>query len=187
MPSYVYLPKRLGHFAGYDINGQYAGWLGRAYDPLSTDIRKRAADDNPFFRDCTDDELDFRLSGLEPLPELRLDRFQRREGLLAQFDAQRRQLDRTQAAQELGTLRRQALDLLTSPEIASAFDIRIRLGWLQLWCPMVCPSAAIRLTRSGSPEADLPIKNNVARTHSCASAASTLSATSRAPSRPPTS
>ena len=28
-PNYVYLPKLLGHFAGYDINGQYAGWLGQ--------------------------------------------------------------------------------------------------------------------------------------------------------------
>ncbi|MHC4879267.1 MAG: hypothetical protein ACYTGL_22660 [Planctomycetota bacterium] len=27
-PGHVYLPRLLGHVAGYDINGQYAGWLG---------------------------------------------------------------------------------------------------------------------------------------------------------------
>src|SRR5262249_38526689 len=81
-PSYVYLPKRLGHFAGYDINGQYAGWLGHAYNAVATDIRKRAADDNPFFRDCTDAELDFRLEGLTSLPEMTLDRFDLRRSLL---------------------------------------------------------------------------------------------------------
>lgn len=40
-PSYVYLPNRLGHIQGYDRSGQYAGWLGRSYNPLATEIRKR--------------------------------------------------------------------------------------------------------------------------------------------------
>ena len=59
MPDYVYLPNNLGHLQGYDRTGQYAGWLGNAYNALATDIRKRDAKDNPFFRDCTDAELIF--------------------------------------------------------------------------------------------------------------------------------
>src|SRR6516162_1547 len=52
--------------------------------------------------------------------------------------------------------------------------IRIRLRCNQVWCPMVWPSAAIRRTRSGCSEAGLPIRKNVARTHSRASSASTF-------------
>src|SRR5262249_18941343 len=52
-PSYTYLPNRLGHLQGYDRTGQYGGWLGRAYNALATDIRKRGPGDNPFHRDCT--------------------------------------------------------------------------------------------------------------------------------------
>ncbi len=43
----------------------------------------------------------------------------------------------------------------------------------QVWWPMVWPSAAIRRTSAGCSDAGLPIRKNVARTHSCASAAST--------------
>ena len=80
-PPYVYLPRLLGHFAGYDINGQYAGWLGKSYDPMATHIEKRAPDDNPYFRPCEDRELDFRLAGLAPFPHITLDRLNRRHSL----------------------------------------------------------------------------------------------------------
>lgn len=124
MPSYIYLPKRLGHFAGYDINGQYAGWLGPAYNGIATNIQKRAADDNPYFRDCTDDELDFRIQGLEPQPQLTLDRFARRESLREQFDIERRKLEFTAATRGFDSSRTQAVSLLSSPQIAEAFDLR---------------------------------------------------------------
>ena len=123
-PPYVFLPRPLGHMAGYDINGQYAGWLGKAYNPMATNIQKRDAGDNPYFRECTDDELDFRLAGLDPLPEVTLDRLDRRRGLLAQLDVQRRRLDQTLAVQNFDALRERATSLLTSPDIAQAFDIR---------------------------------------------------------------
>jgi hypothetical protein len=123
-PSYVYLPRPLGHFAGYDINGQYAGWLGTAYNPMATAIRKRDSGDNPYFRDCTDDELDFRLGGLESLPEITLDRLDRRQSLLSQFDEQRRRFDAAPAIRTYDDLQQRALALLSSPRIAEAFDIR---------------------------------------------------------------
>lgn len=123
-PPYVYLPRFLGHFAGYDINGQYAGWLGQQWDPMATAIRKRHPTDNPFFRDCSDEELDFRLAGLSPRPALTLDRLNQRQSLLEQLDAQRRSLAHARGVQSLGTHRRQALDLLMSGNVAKAFDIR---------------------------------------------------------------
>ena len=130
-PPYVYLPKPLGHFAGYDINGQYAGWLGKAYNPMSTRIGKRSANDNPFFRDCTDDELDFRLSGLDPLPGVTLDRLNRRQSLLDQLDAGRRWLDRASSVRNFSTMRRQAMNLLTSENLSRIFDIRREAGTLR--------------------------------------------------------
>lgn len=123
-PPFVYLPRPLGHFAGYDINGQYAGWLGKAWDPMATAIQKRRATDNPYFRDCTDEELDFRLSGLEPLPEVTIDRFDRRQSLLEQFETQRRSLEQSSRVQSFDARRQQALNLLTSDDIAGAFDLQ---------------------------------------------------------------
>ncbi|MCH2124477.1 MAG: DUF1501 domain-containing protein [Pirellulaceae bacterium] len=123
-PPYIYLPRLLGHFAGYDINGQYAGWLGKAWDPLATAIRKRHAGDNPYFRACTDEELDFRLAGLEPLPQVTLDRLNQRQGLLAQLDAERRRLEQTERIGNFSTRRQQAINLLMSKNVAAAFDVR---------------------------------------------------------------
>jgi hypothetical protein len=80
LPDYIYLPNRLGHLQGYDRTGQYAGWLGSAYNALATDIQKRDKDDNPYFRDCTDAELDFRIKGLVSRDEVTLERLQGRQG-----------------------------------------------------------------------------------------------------------
>ena len=123
-PPYVYLPRLLGHFAGYDINGQYAGWLGKGYNPMATHIRKRAPDDNPYFRDCTDEELNFRLAGLDPRSDLTLDRLDRRHTLLQQLDGEKRRLERASSVTDFDSLRQQAMNMLTSRDIAKAFDIR---------------------------------------------------------------
>lgn len=123
-PPYVYLPRLLGHYAGYDINGQYAGWLGAGWDPMATAIQKQHATDNPYFRDCSDEELDFRLAGLEPLPAVSLDRLNRRQSLLEQFDERRRQLEQASRVLSFNTRQQQALDLLTSGDVAQAFDLR---------------------------------------------------------------
>jgi hypothetical protein len=91
---------------------------------MATNIGKRAADDNPYFRDCTDAELDFRLAGLDPLPEITLDRLYRREGLLEEFNVQLRELEQRASLREFSSIRERALTLLTSPGIGAAFDIR---------------------------------------------------------------
>lgn len=123
-PSYVYLPNPLGHIQGYDRSGQYAGWLGRSFNPLATRIDKRDKDDNPYFRACADEELDFRIQGLEVRADLTVDRTVRRVSLLDQFDSARRQLDRVRTIEEYTRVQARAVDLVTSEKMRAAFDIR---------------------------------------------------------------
>jgi uncharacterized protein (DUF1501 family) len=143
IPSYVYLPNRLGHLETFstllDRPGQYAGWLGRGYDALATDIHKRDDKDNPYFRDCTDEELDFRIKGLANDASLTLQRLRGRRLLLEQFDDQRRQHEQGSNARRHGDLgnseqgqqaasytrfRERAFALVTSDNTRQALDIR---------------------------------------------------------------
>jgi hypothetical protein len=128
MPSAMYVPNRLGHLQTYstklDRPGQYAGWLGRGYDPLATDIRKRDSKDNPFFRACSDDELDFRIKGIAAGDGLTLDRLERRKSLLEQFDEGRRALDRSPAVDAYDQYQERALALVSSEAIRAALDVR---------------------------------------------------------------
>lgn len=123
-PDYVYLPNRLGHLQGYDRTGQYAGWLGNAYNALATDIRRKSTTDNPFFRDCSDEELDFRIKGLVSRDEVSLERLDRRSSLMQQFDRARHAVDRQRSFGGYDGLRGRALELVTSDQIRQALDIR---------------------------------------------------------------
>ena len=123
-PSFVYLPNRLGHIQGYDRSGQYAGWLGRSYNPLATNVAKRDTTDNPYFRDCTDEELTFRVEGVESHADMTLQRLAQRESLLTQFDNAQRELNQSRGVRDFGRLRERALDLVTSEKMRAAFDIR---------------------------------------------------------------
>ncbi len=127
IPSYVYLPNRLGYLQTYttrlDRPGQYAGWLGRGYDPLHTDIRKRDDKDNPFYRDCTDAELDFRIHGLAEDAGLSLRRLGGRRALLDEFDRQRRQLDGGAEVTAYDRFQQRALALVSSETTRTALDL----------------------------------------------------------------
>jgi hypothetical protein len=123
LPDYIYLPNRLGHLQGYDRTGQYAGWLGTAYNALATDIQKRNTADNPYFRDMTEAELDFRIKGLASPDAISLDRLNGRKDLLTQFDDARRTMDRLQAYENFDRLQQRALSLVTSEKMRKAFDI----------------------------------------------------------------
>ncbi len=126
LPGYMVVPNRLGRLQDqgqYVRPGEYAGWLGTQFNPLTTTIDKRNDQDNPYWRDCTDAELDFRFEGLDRVPGLNLDRLQRRSSLLAQFDSQRRFLDAGTAAQ-LDALHQRALGLATSAQTRNALNLR---------------------------------------------------------------
>src|SRR5947209_4552009 len=94
-PAYAVVPDYLGRLeqAGqYRRPGQYAGWLGRSHDPLTTVVNKRDLQDNPYWRACSDAELTFEIDGLAPPEGVTAERTGARQSLLAQFDAARKAL-----------------------------------------------------------------------------------------------
>ncbi len=127
MPGYVVVPNSLGRLQeGLVLRrpGEYAGWLGSAYEPLTTAIDKRTPTDNPYWRDCTDDELHFQIQGLAGGRELALDRLSRRRSLVQQFDSLRHALDRDATVDGYDDFEKRALALVTSGEARRALDIR---------------------------------------------------------------
>ena len=117
VPSYIYLPNRHGEIqlgGRYNRLGQYAGWLGPEYDALATRIRKRAHLDNPYFRDCTEKELQFQFRGLSLSDGVTLDRLDRRRSLLEQFEVQQQGLDGASGTASYGRHRRSALGMVRS-------------------------------------------------------------------------
>ena len=127
LPSYVCLPNWLGALqekGQYRRPGQYGGWLGSGFDPLTTDIQKKDLNDNPFWRDCSDEELGFEIQGLVKQQQLTLDRLDRRTTLLAQFDQQLRSVAGRRAVRGHDQFKQRALALVTSEQARRAFDIR---------------------------------------------------------------
>ncbi len=128
LPPYVVVPNFLGRLQEYRVQlrrpGETAGWLGRAFDPLNTRIDKRDGKDNPYFRDCGDDELNFQVQGLETRAAMTIDRLHQRSSLLAQFDDARRLAERHQNVASFDQFRQQALALVTSSRTRQALDIR---------------------------------------------------------------
>jgi hypothetical protein len=128
LPRYAVVPNYLGRLeqAGqYRRPGEYGGWLGRAYNPLTTTVNKRNLQDNPYWRACTDEELTFQIEGSAPPAEVTLDRVRGRQSLLEQFDGQRRLLDGLRRPGELDRVRQRALALVTSNRTRRALNIRL--------------------------------------------------------------
>jgi hypothetical protein len=87
--------------------GQNGGFLGQAYEPLQLgDLREGAAE----------------LRGLEPRDELPAVRLDRRRSLLQNLEHYRRGLD-DPGTLDVSARRRQAYELLSTPECRSAFDL----------------------------------------------------------------
>ena len=126
LPNYVVLPNWLGALqekGQYVRPGQYGGWLGRGFDPLNTNIQKKSLTDNPYWRDCTDDELKFDIQGLASHKELTLDRLSRRNSLLQQFDSELRTVADSRKVNAYDQFKQRALDLVTSQKTRDALDI----------------------------------------------------------------
>jgi uncharacterized protein (DUF1501 family) len=125
MPAAVVLPNWLGRLqekGQHRRPGQYAGWLGNGYNPLATAIDKRDLADNPYWRDCSEEELNFQIEGVAPL--VPRERIRERASLLEQFDGLRTLLDAGQA-HALDTHRQRAMALVASDRTAQALNIRL--------------------------------------------------------------
>ena len=127
LPNYVVLPNWLGCLqekGQYKRPGEYGGWLGRGYDPLTTSIPKKNLKDNPYWRNCSDDELKYEIQGLVSHKDISLDRLNMRRSLLEQFDDARAGLDGTKRSASYDQFRQRALELVTSDKTRTALDIR---------------------------------------------------------------
>lgn len=127
LPSYVCLPNWLGALqekGQYRRPGQYGGWLGSGFDPLTTDIQKQNLEDNPYWRDCRDEELHYEIQGLVKHQQMTLDRLNRRNSLLVQYDQQLRSVAERRAVKGHDQFKQRAMALVTSNRARQAFDIR---------------------------------------------------------------
>lgn len=71
------VPNSLGRLqeAGqYPRPGEHAGWLGRRYNPVTTQVNKKSLKDNPYWRECTDEELTYQIAGMHTQDGITLDR-----------------------------------------------------------------------------------------------------------------
>ncbi|MCH7689023.1 MAG: DUF1501 domain-containing protein, partial [Planctomycetes bacterium] len=117
--------------------GPYAAFLGGAYHPIWTEFigtgtktitKSRAGGEFTFtgpepYLGCTE-QSHFRLSSTQPLPELSLDRLDRRRSLLEQFDQRRKDLEASTSVRSLSTFQDLAFSLVSSPKVSNALDVR---------------------------------------------------------------
>ena len=120
--------------------GQYGGFLGRKYEPLTVG-------------DVSDSAV--ALDGLEPQPDLPLVRQSSRTSLLDAIDRTRRQFNSDRNALEMSELYRQAHSLLESPQCCHAFDLsqesdRVRDRYGRFRSGQACLLAR-RLVEAGVP------------------------------------
>jgi hypothetical protein len=109
LPSGVMLPTYLHN--GYGFSGQNGGFMGSAFDPWQLSRDPNAAD--------------FRLTELDLLPGLTVDRLSNRRELLAGLDAQRRDLAEAAAARDLSARAQNAYTLLAeNARFRAAFDLQ---------------------------------------------------------------
>src|SRR5437588_2242806 len=123
-PAYVYMPCWLGWGQVFRRAGPYAGFLGKRYDPLTTECSpygdKYAPPTRPGYPRVVRGEPylpDSVLGG-----DLTLDRLNHRPSLLQQVDDQLRRTEAQPALNTFGRTQQRAFNLLTSSRVRAAFD-----------------------------------------------------------------
>lgn len=113
-----------GAFLGSSLNPMWTEFVGKGTKPLKKD---RGGGFNwegmePYLG-CTDD-THFRVATTAPLPQMTLDRLDRRKSLLTQFDDSLRHLDQSPAGRSLGRFQEMAFSLVSSSKVRDALDVR---------------------------------------------------------------
>ncbi len=116
--------------------GPYGAFLGGAYHPLWAEFigegTKLLTKSRPGFSftgkdpylGCTPDSH-FRAAATRPLPELSVDRLDRRRTLLEQFDQSRRDGEQTPPSRSLPKFQETDFSLISSPKVSEALDVRL--------------------------------------------------------------
>ena len=115
--------------------GPYGAFLGASYNPTWTEYHGHATRSvyktlgankldcfDPYIA-CSNDSH-FRMSNTGSLPDMNVDRLDRRRSLLGQFDRQRRELETAVSGQSLSRYQELAFSLLTSAKVGEALDVR---------------------------------------------------------------
>ncbi|MFO1092399.1 MAG: DUF1501 domain-containing protein [Planctomycetaceae bacterium] len=154
LPSYVIMPAFPGYSQALRRAGPYGGYLGSRHDPLFTVC------DPQFERKSTGD-YDAVIAGGEPvlpslgqLPDVTVDRLDRRQSLLSQVEESVASLESSRIVSGMSEFQQQAFAVLTGPRTRAAFDLaqepaslRDRYG-RNLWGSSVL--IARRLVESGA-------------------------------------
>jgi Protein of unknown function (DUF1501) len=123
LPAYVYMPNWLGWGQAFRRAGPYSGFLGKRYDPFTTECQPHHDPGT-----AANSRL-AKVRGVPLLPNtdfpagLTIDRFNRRKDLLHQIDDERRRVDADPALQKYTDVHQRALGLLTGSDTRSAFDL----------------------------------------------------------------
>jgi Protein of unknown function (DUF1501) len=125
-PAYVYMPCWLGWGQVFRRAGPYAGFLGQRYDPLTTECQPYGDANAPAAAAGSP-----RVVRGQPIlpdsilgPDLTIDRFDARRGLLRQLDDQMPRVEAQLALDNYGRNRRRAFDVLISSNMRAAFDLK---------------------------------------------------------------
>jgi hypothetical protein len=126
LPAYVYMPCWLGWGQVFRRAGPYAGFLGKRYDPLTTECAPFGDKDAP----AASPGQPRVVRGHPYLPnsvleaDLTLDRLNTRRTLLQQMDDQLRRAESQPALSSYDRTQQRAFSLLTSARVKAAFDLK---------------------------------------------------------------
>jgi hypothetical protein len=125
LPDYAYLPCYLGWGQNIRRPGPYGGFLGKRFDPLTTecDPHPPAGSHKPAAGSPATVLGTPRVAASTLPTDLTLDRLDRRRSLLGQFDDQQRLLESSRAVESYDGHKRRAYDILTSSRLKEAFDL----------------------------------------------------------------
>lgn len=132
LPPAIVLPERLIHRSGRTIPGQFAGQMGPNRDPWFVEASPFNANTYGAYPDYEfhfvtgrhrTESLKFQAPNLSLPQGLSMSRLSDRGSLLSMLNEQRRDLERTAAAESFDSHRQAAISLLTDPRMQQAFDI----------------------------------------------------------------
>ncbi len=124
VPLHACLPCFPGWGQTWRRKGIYGGYLGSQYDPLISVCSPE------YERTPTRTSYDAvqiygrpQLEGVQAIPELTLDRLNRRRSLVEQVDAQVLRANRSRMMEQASSIQQKSFDLLTSGKVREAFDL----------------------------------------------------------------